>query len=117
MLIEALTVSNIINTTKITSGIIGSITFLFGVFKMINWIKTKLTNIDENVIKLKDSMDSHITGLRQDIKEQTHIISNALTEQRNDFRTFYAPTLLMMQQQQAQTAVPVRAKRTVRKKK
>ena len=94
-------------------------TLIVGVYKVINWIKSKLTNIDSNVVALKDSMDTHISGLREDIKLQTSTIATALSEQRQDFRTFYAPSMLMQQMQalQAPAAVPVRAKRAVRKKK
>ena len=88
---------------------------------MITWIKNKFISIENNVVELKKSVDTNIGGLREDIKTQTSAITTALSEQRQDFRTFYAPTLLMMQQQSAQfqastTLAPVRAKRPVRRK-
>lgn len=111
-------------TLFLVGKIVGTVTTIGGLFigvlKVITWIKNKLTNIDSNVVALKNSMDTHISGLREDIKAQTSTIATALSEQRADFRTFYAPSLLMMQQTNAQfnaAAVPVRAKRPARKKK
>jgi hypothetical protein len=91
----------------------------YGIFKVISWVKGKFVSIDNNVVELKNSMDNHITGLREDIKTQTAILASALSEQRADFRTFYAPTLLLMQQAQQslyQPPAPIRAKRAPRKK-
>lgn len=116
MLIEAITVASFIGVIKIISGFLSAIGILFGVFKVINWIKSKLTSIDSNVVELKQSMSSHVNGLREDIQEQTKVISSALGEQRQDFRTFYAPTLLMMQQAQMTAPVKAKPKARVRKK-
>jgi hypothetical protein len=104
---------------KILGGISTFTGLTFGVFKVITWIKNKFNNIDANVVALKSSMDTHINGLREDIKTQTTTLANALSEQRADFRTFYAPTLLLLQQHQQALALPTpaRAKRVVRKKK
>ena len=118
MLLEtAVTIAALINGIKILSGIVSALGLLYGVFKVINWIKSKLTSIDSNVVELKNSLESHIGGLREDIKTQTTTLASALAEQRQDFRTFYAPTLLYMQQSQnpLQTA-PARAKRAAPKK-
>ena len=111
---EPLTIAGIFGIIKIASGILSAIGVLFGMFKIINWIKVKLSNIDTNVVELKNSMDSHITGLRDDIKSQTINIVSELKEQRSDFRTFYGPTLLHMQLN-SPLAAPLKAKRTVRK--
>ncbi len=90
--------------------------FAYGVFKVITWVKNKFISINDNVVELKNSMDTHITGLREDIKLQTSTIATALSEQRADFRTFYGPAMMMQfQTQLQQNAVPVRAKRAVRK--
>ena len=70
------------------------------------------------MVQLKESIDTHVNGLRDEMKSQTHTIATALSEQRQDFRTFFAPSLLMAQQQQyilqsglSQAAVPIKAKR------
>lgn len=96
--------------------VIGTITtacgFLFGVFKLIMWIKNKFVNIDANVTALKSTMETGFTNLSNDIKAQTTTIASELREQRQDFRTFYAPTLLAMQQAvQQPIAAPARARR------
>ena len=118
---DPISLATILLILKIAGGITTFSGFVIGVFKVITWIKNKLSNIDSNVVALKNSMDTHIGGLREDIKLQTSTIATALSEQRADFRTFYAPSLLMMQQQssqfQAAAAMPVRAKRAQRKKK
>ena len=91
----------------------------FGVFRVIGWIKTKFSSIDSNVIELKKSLDSNIGGLREDLKHQTTTLAAALSEQRADFRTFCAPSLLVAQHlatTQIPLAAPVRAKRSVRRK-
>ena len=115
---DPISLATILFILKIAGGVMTFATFIIGVFKVITWIKNKLTNIDSNVVALKDSIDTHINGLRDDVKVQTSTLGTALSEQRADFRTFYAPSLLMMQQQNAQfqantpASVPVRAKRT-----
>src|ERR1039457_6322543 len=104
MIGEAIAISTVASTLKITSGILSVMGVVFGVFKVINWLKTTFTRIDNNVVELKNSMDTHILGLREDIKVQTSTIASALSEQRADFRTFYAPTMLMQLQQQMNPA-------------
>lgn len=121
MLLESVTLAALINVFKISGTAVSIVGSIFGVFKLIGWIKTKFVSIDKNVIELKNIMESNITGLRDDIKAQTNTIANELREQRADFRTFYAPTLLHMQSQlreatAPQPLVPVRAKRSVKKK-
>lgn len=117
---DPISLATILLILKIAGGITTFSGSIIGVFKVITWIKNKLTNIDSNVVALKDSIDTHINGLREDVKSQTSTIATALSEQRADFRTFYAPSLLMMQNlQNAQSAQlpavsPVRAKRTVK---
>jgi len=102
---------------KILGSLTGVTTALFGVFKVINWIKAKIANIDSNVVELKTSMDAHIGGLRDDIKQQTTTLATALQEQRADFRTFYAPTIMAMQQRyEPWESAPVRAKKPVKRK-
>ena len=100
--------------------ILGGVSFIsgaiIGVYKVINWVKTKLSSIDLNVVELKQSMDTHITGLRDDVKAQTNALTTELREQRSDFRTFYAPSLLQMMSANQPVPVPVRAKQTVNKK-
>ena len=114
---EPITLTIVFSVLKDASIIASSVAALFGVFKVINWIKTKIANIDSNVVELKTSMDTHIIALRNDVKDQTTAITAALSEQRQDFRTFYAPTLLMMQNQQNQfQPVPIRAKKQVKRK-
>lgn len=103
---------------KFGTTVASALGLMYGAFKVINWIKTKFININDNVLNLKNSLDTNFAGLREDVKEQTTVIASALSEQRQDFRTFYAPTLLMLQQSQAQQtlkAAPVRAKRATRK--
>jgi len=112
---ELISLTLILTIFKVLGGVTTLVSLAYGVFKVITWIKNKFTSIDENVVALKTSMDTHITGLREDIKSQTTTIASALSEQRADFRTFYAPTLLMLQQQSAQQLIPVRAKRPARK--
>ena len=116
---DPISLATILLVLKIASGVLTFSGFVIGVFKVITWIKNKLTNIDSNVVALKDSMDAHIGGLRVDIKGQTATLATALSEQRSDFRTFYAPSLLMMQQHNSQlqqpAAVPTRAKKSPRK--
>ena len=106
--------------SKILGSVTGILASVFGVFKVINWIKTKFNSIDSNVVELKKSMDTHIGGLREDIKNQTTAITAALSEQRQDFRTFYTPTLLLMQRQASSyepfETMPVRARKPVKRK-
>ena len=117
---EPISWATLIFAGKVLGSIAGAVAFATGVAKVITWIKTKFTSIDSNVVELKKSMDSHITGLRNDIRDQTTTIASALNEQRQDFRTFYAPTLLLMQNQQAQFQgqfpLPVRAKKPLKGK-
>jgi hypothetical protein len=118
MLIEtAITVSVLSNWIKIVSGIMSCVGLFYGVFKVINWLKSTLIRLDTNVLELKKSMDDHIGGLREDIKVQTATLAAALQEQRADFRTFCAPSLSMMNQQfhPLLAATPVRAKRAAKK--
>ena len=99
--------------------IIGTVTTLItlpiGVFKVISWVKNKFNSIDNNVVELKNSLNSHFDALRSDVQEQTKTIAGALSEQRQDFRTFYNPLLMLQQAQAQQLATPVRAKRASRK--
>jgi hypothetical protein len=91
---------------------------IFGVFRVINWIKTKFINIDANVTALKNTMETGFNNLSEDIKSQTTSMVSELKEQRQDFRTFYAPILMMQQQSSQQmAATPARAKRSPQKKK
>jgi hypothetical protein len=122
MLIEAITIATLLDFAKIISAVSVLGGLIVGVFKMINWVKTQLSSIDANVVTLKESMDANVSGLREDVKAQTHTIATALSEQRQDFRTFFAPSLLMTQQHymaQAslqQAAVPMKAKRNSARK-
>ncbi len=112
-MLEPISAVAILGGIKIASGGVSALGLIFGVFKVITWVKNKFTSIDSNVVALKQSMDASIGGLREDIKHQTTTLAAALSEQRQDFRTFYAP-LLMLQQQPA----PLRArprKRAVKK--
>jgi hypothetical protein len=88
---------------------------LFGIFRGWLWVKNKFVNIDANVIEMKKSLDTHFDALRSDVQDQTKTIAGALSEQRQDFRTFYAPMFLMQQSQVQQAAAPVRAKKAPRK--
>ena len=88
---------------------------LFGIFRGWLWVKNKFVNIDNNVVELKKSLDTHISGLREDVQDQTKTIAGALSEQRQDFRTFYAPLFMLQQAQAQQLAAPARAKRASRK--
>ena len=92
---------------------------LFGVFKVINWVKTKFTNIDQNVTTLKSTMESGFSNLSNDIKDQTKTIAQELREQRQDFRTFYGPVMMQQAIQQSIQALPApaRAKRSPVKRK
>jgi len=110
---EPITISTVITWSYIGGKVLGALAIPIGVFKVINWVKTKFISINNNVIDLKTSMDTHIQGLRDDIKHQTATLATALSEQRQDFRTFYAPTLLMMQQS---SAPALRAKKPVKRK-
>lgn len=94
----------ILGILKVSSSVLSALGVIFGVFKVITWIRNKFTSIEANVVDLKSSME----GVREDIKHQTSTLVAALSEQRQDFRTFYAPTLLMMQQMQQ--PAPLRAK-------
>lgn len=105
-----------------TAKIIGAITTVSGViigaFKMFSWVKNKFVNIDATVTDMKSTMEIGFKNLSDDIKQQTTTIAAELKEQRADFRTFYAPTLLMMQQTAAITQPqppPIRAKRSVKR--
>lgn len=115
MILETVSLTAILNYAKLIGEISSAIAFIFGVFGVINWIKNKFININDNVIGLKNSMDTHMNGLRDDIKDQTRIISTALQEQRSDFRAFYNPNLYNMHTNGAY--VMTRAKRTPAKKK
>ncbi len=111
---ELISLSLLLTVFKIVGGVGTCTGFIFGVFKVISWIKAKFISIDQNVVDMKNSMDSHITGLREEIKNQTTTLAGELREQRQDFRTFYAPTLLhMLQNNKAQETapVPVRARK------
>jgi len=107
-MVDPISAVAVLGGIKVASGVVSGLGLIFGVFKVITWIKNKFTSIDANVVELKNSMDTHITGLREDVKAQTATIAAALSEQRQDFRTFYAPTLWAMQQ--TQQPAPARAK-------
>ena len=101
---------------KIIGAASSVLAFIFGVFKVINWVKNKFINIDANVTSLKSTMENGFKNLSDDINKQTSTIAGELKEQRQDFRTFYAPILMMQQmQQQPPLVAPVRAKRAPRK--
>ena len=95
----------------------------YGAFSVVNWIKSKLTNIDANLIEMKHALNTAIQGLREDTKSQTTTISTAFGEQRSDFRTFFTPMLMMLQRHNIQpdtqpfASVPVEVPALVRAKK
>ena len=89
----------------------------FGLFKVINWVKSHLININSNVINLNENTSL----LRDEIKTQTEDFKEAVTiqtqafvgevkELRSDFRTFYVPAILS--QNSAMSMAPARAKRS-----
>lgn len=110
---EPISVAALLGGIKIVSSIVSALGLVFGVFKVITWIKNKFTSIEANVVDLKSSME----GVREDIKHQTSTLASALSEQRQDFRTFYAPTLLMMQQMQQPAPLRAKPRRRVTTKK
>jgi len=118
MIVEASLLLGLANDIKIIGIILTACSFLFGVFKVINWIKAKFVNIDSNVKDLKDTINVSMTGLRDDVKEQTTVLVKELQEQRADFRAFIGPALFQMQQNALLNSqiVPVRAKKNIRKK-
>lgn len=123
MIVESLTVAGLIDILKVITTIAGSLALLFGVFKMINWVKNKFININNNVIALEQSLTTNMQGLREDIKDQTHTLATELREQRQDFRTFYGPYIMHMNMQQqlqpatarAKKRTPAKAKKPTRK--
>ena len=44
--------------------------------------------IERHIEELKDSLESGIESIREDVRRQTVILSAILAEQRNDFRQF-----------------------------
>ena len=120
MLVETtISVTTLLNWAKITSAVVTAFSLLFGVFKVINWIKGKFVSINENVVELKTMMTENMTGLREDIKNQTTTLASELREQRQDFRTFYAPYIVQSMQASMPQQQPLlaKAKRTSPKKK
>lgn len=114
-----ITLSALMTLGKVVGTVMTLIGIPIGAMKIINWVKTKFINIDANVTALKATMEVGFDKLNENIQNQTTTIATELKEQRADFRTFYAPTLLMMQQAAAITApspTPVRAKRSPRRK-
>lgn len=114
-----ITLSSLMTLGKVVGTVMTLIGIPVGVMKIINWVKTKFINIDANVTALKSTMEVGFDKLNENIQNQTTTIATELKEQRADFRTFYAPTLLMMQQAASipqQSPAPVRAKRSPRKK-
>jgi hypothetical protein len=91
-------------------------TALVGAYKGFQWVKTKIVNIDANVVATKDALNVQMTAIQNEIKSQTHALTAALNEQRADFRTFYLPFMLQNQQFQQPAQVPARAKKTVQKR-
>jgi hypothetical protein len=119
-MVDPISLTAIILAGKVVGSTLTLLSVIFGAFKAVNWIISKIQDISTNVVELKTSMDSHITGLREDIKNQTTTIASALGEQRQDFRTFFAPTLLMLhraQESQPFDKVPVEVPTLVRAKK
>lgn len=112
---EPISLATLLVILKIVGGLMTFFTVTFGVFKVITWVKSKFINIDANVTALKSTMETGFKNLSDDIKSQTTTIATELREQRQDFRTFYAPILLQQAVQQA--PIPVKAKRSPRKKK
>ena len=111
-----------LSTIWLISKVIGAVTtisgLIIGVFKMINWVRNKFINIDANVTALKATMETGFKNLNDGLTHQTDSVVGELKEQRADFRTFYAPSLLMMQQAAATITpqiAPVRAKRSAKK--
>lgn len=118
MIVEPVSISMLISIGEVIGGIATSIGFLFGVFKVINWVKTKFTNIDANVLTLNETINTNFTALRDDIKDQTKVLNSSLSEQRQDFRTFFTPLLMGLQTQSSVlNAAPARARRNTRKAK
>lgn len=108
-MIETLTIGTIMSIIKWTPLIGGAI---WGLFKGYQWVK----DVREKDLKqLKQNMaDLHtgIEGVRAAIDTQTQSLVAELREQRQDFRTFYAPLLTI-----AAGPTPARAKKTPPKKK
>jgi hypothetical protein len=105
-MVDPISLSTVIFVCKAIGTVFTLCGAAFGAFSVINWIKSKLTNIDTNLIELKHTFNTAIQGLRDDTKSQTITIASALGEQRSDFRTFYGPTLLMLQRQAPQDPRP-----------
>ena len=83
---------------------------MFGLFKVITWVKTSFVDIKDKV----HNLNINIAGLITKIEEQTHAVVGEVKELRSDFRTFYVPALLSQNQLSGKPSrVAQRAKKKV----
>jgi hypothetical protein len=76
----------------------------WGVFKLVYWVKDKLSTISNNVIALDASLSSKLDTVRHELKSQTEQLVAEQKETRNDMKTFLFPALLQ------QATITARAK-------
>ena len=95
---DAISLTTLIFIGKVL-GLAGSfVAGLFGVFKVLAWIKNKFINIESNIVDMRSDLKQGLDGIKEGIIHQTQSLTSELKEQRQDFRTFYATPMLLMQQ-------------------
>jgi len=99
MLIEALSMPLLYDFGKFVLGIAGAV---IAVYKVVQRVRDDVNEMKTGIATLHGSLEN-----------QTQVLANELREQRQDFRTFYAPLLTMTNP----TAPRARAKRTPKKTK
>jgi len=89
----------------------------FGLFKVINWVKTSFVDIKSNVVTLnqntgllREEIQSQTKDFKDAVASQTHAFVAEVKELRSDFRTFYVPAILS--QNAFMSKSPARAKRS-----
>jgi hypothetical protein len=113
-MIQVISVPLLIDIGKWVSGFSAVLWAGFRAFTWVKQIREKdLAELKQNVGNVQVSVD----GVKAAIEHQTNRIVSELQEQRQDFRTFYAPLLttamVPMQMQQARRAkkAPVKRKK------
>jgi hypothetical protein len=100
MIVETITGMAIYEIAKVWLPILGVI---WSAYKGVNWIKEIRDKDFVNLTSSVSSLNTHITGLRDELKQQTAAFTGAvsmqttglrdeLKELRSDLRTFYVPS-------------------------
>ena len=129
-MIDPVTLGSVAVAYEIAKYWIPIIAAMFGLFKVINWVKTsfidikdKVHSLNTNITGLITKVEEQTTAVVKKTEEQTHAVVGEVKELRGDFRTFYVPALLTQNQltgkpsrvgQRAKKKPALKAKRKVK---